>query len=204
MILNVLNRELKENKKEGFIPGVLYGTGFNNKNLFINSIELDKILKKEGDTTSVELEGDIKQKALIKDIQRNPVSYKPQHIDLYVLAKGQRVHTTIPLEYIGTSPAVKLGANIVKVLYELQLEVDADNIPKVIEVDLGKLSRLGQSIHISDLQLPQAATLYHSNIDDVVATAVSQVEEDLSLPVEGVDMDNISVEEKGKKEEAAE
>ena len=204
MILNVLNRELKENKKEGFIPGVLYGTGFNNKNLFINSIELDKILKKEGDTTSVELEGDIKQKALIKDIQRNPVSYKPQHIDLYVLAKGQRVHTTIPLEYIGTSPAVKLGANIVKVLYELQLEVDADNIPKVIEVDLGKLSSLGQSIHISDLQLPQAATLYHSNIDDVVATAVSQVEEDLSLPVEGVDMDNISVEEKGKKEEAAE
>ncbi|MCX8513816.1 MAG: 50S ribosomal protein L25 [Candidatus Pacebacteria bacterium] len=204
MILNVLNRELKEKNKEGFIPGVLYGMGFNNKNLFINSIELEKILKKEGDATSVELDGDIKQKALIKDIQRNPVSYKPQHIDLYVLAKGQRVHTTIPLEYIGTSPAMKLGANIVKVLYELQLEVDADNIPKVIEVDLAKLSLTGQSIHISDLQLPKGSSLYHSNAEDVVATAVSQVEEDLSLPVEGVDMDNISVEEKGKKEEETE
>ena len=203
MILNVLNRNSKE-LKDGYIPAVLYGNGFANKNLFVNSIELQKIIRKEGDATSVEIEGDIKQKALIKDIQRDPVSYLPRHLDLYVLAKGQRVTTTIPLDFIGESPAAKLGANIVKVLYELHLELDAENIPKSISIDLANLTSLGQSLHISDLSLPKGATLIHSHLEDVIVTAVSQVEEDLSAPVEGVNMDSIEVEEKGKKEEVAE
>ncbi|MDI9355300.1 MAG: 50S ribosomal protein L25 [Cyanobium sp. MAG06] len=200
MILNVLNRTSKE-LKDGYIPAVLYGKGFSNKNLFINSIELQKIIRKEGDNTTVELEGDIKQKALIKDIQRDPVAYTARHIDLYVLAKGQRVVTTIPLDFVGESPAIKMGANIVKVIHELHLELDADNMPKSIIVDMNKLSSLGQSLNISDLQLPAGAILQHSHLEDVVVTAVSQIEEDLSAPVESVNMDSIAVEEKGKKED---
>lgn len=200
LTLNVTNRQ-KGQKEAGMMPAVMYNSKAESKALFVSAVEFKKVLSKAGESTIVELTGDVKANVLINDVQFDPVKYTPTHADFYEVAKGQKVVVNIPLNFINDAPAIKLGANVVKVLQEVSVEVDAQNIPASFDVDLSKLADLNSNILVKDLAIPTGAKLHHVHEDDVIASAVAQADEDLSTPVQAVDMDSIAVVEKGKKEE---
>ena len=202
--LNVKNRQKGEKLTAGFIPAVMYGAHANSTSITINKNEFIKVLRSAGESSMITLTGDSKENVLIQDVQMDPVAYTPRHADLYVIEKGQKVNVEVPLNFIGEAPAVKLGANLVKVLHSLSLEADPTSLPQSIDVDLSVLVDLNSNIHIKDIAIPKGATLYHVSPDDVVVSVVSQSEEDLSEPIAQVDMDAVAVQEKGKKEEVAE
>lgn len=199
--LNVLNRK-KGEKKAGMMPAVMYGAHANSTPLFVEKVAFTKALKNAGEATIVALTGDVKENVLIHDVQMDPVAWEPIHADFYVVEKGQKVNIDIPLEFTGDAPAVKLGANVVKVLQTLSVEMDPTKAPASIVVDLSKLVDLSSNVTVADLDLPKDATLFHINPEDVVVSVVAQSEEDLSAAVADVDMENIGAAvEKGKKEE---
>lgn len=194
----------KGDKKALMIPAVMYGAHSKSTPIFINKKDFIKTYKAAGESSVVELDLNGKiENAMIHDVQMDPVMWEPVHADFYVVEKGQKVHVHVPLNFIGESFAVKnLGANLVKVMQELNVEADPTKLPNHIDVDISKLATLDDNVVAGDIKLPAGVELYHISPTDVVASVIAQVEEDLSAPA-SIDMNAIEVEKKGKKEEAA-
>lgn len=197
-------RASKETKKEGFIPAVYYGSHAASTSIFIDAIEFKKVLAGAGESSSIELitpEGT--ENAMIQDVQFDPVKGMPIHADFYIIEKGQKVHVKTPIEFIGESQAVKEGGVLVKVMHELSVEGEPQKLPQHFEVDITKLATKEDVIKVSDIKLPTGVELYHISDDDIIASIAEAVEESEEAPVP-TDLSAIEVEEKGKKEEAAE
>ena len=197
-----VNKDVKQ--IDAVIPAVMYGKNAVSTPIFINSLAFKKAYKESGESSVISLTVNGKtENVLVQDVQVDPVKSHFTHADFYVVEKGQKVHVAIPLSFVGESMAVKnLKANLVKVLHELNVSGDPTLLPQEIEVDISALIDLDSNILVKDLNLPKGIELYHLSGNDVVASVVLQVEEDLSAPAV-LDMSTIEVEKKGKKEEEA-
>lgn len=185
----------------GTLPAVVYGPKQESLSVAVSSSEFEKILRQSGESTVIELEGlGSPLQVLIHEIDRDPVTNVPRHADFYAIEKGAKVEVGVPLSYIGESPAVKLGANLVKVLHELEIEASPANLPQEIEVDISALVAIGDQIHVRDLKLPDGVIAKEDG-EQVVALA-QEVEVEEEAPITAPDMDAIEVEKKGKDEGA--
>lgn len=205
IILKANNRDPK-NKSEsvsnmrlnGLIPAVVYGPKFVNTSISLNYQDFVRIYNKHGETTLIQLDIDGKTvNTLIHEMDLNPVSNKVQHIDFYAPEAGKKVSANVPLNFINESPAVKAGANLVKVLLEVEVEALPENLPRSIDVDLSSIITIEDGITISQLKFPPGVTCELEG-EAVVASAVEVKEE---VEVAPVDLTKIEVEKKGKKEE---
>ncbi len=139
---------------------------------------------------------------LIQDVDLDPVSDIPLHADFYVFEKGKKLEVSVPLEFIGVSPAVKdLGGLLVKSLHELKISAAPEHLPHHIEVDISVLETFESQILASDVVLPAGVTLVELPTE-VVASAAPAAEE--VVEETPVDLSAIEVEKKGKKEEEPE
>ncbi len=187
--------------KEGQMPAVVYGPKQETIAISIPLLDFKRILRDEGESTVIDLEGLGKpMQVLIHEVDRDPVTENPRHADFYAIVKGSKVEVAVPLSFIGESAAVKAGANLVKVMHELEIEAGAADLPHEIEVDISVLENVGDQIHVSDIKLPKGVTATVEG-DEVVAL-VQEVESEEATA--GPDMDAIEVEKKGKTEEAEE
>jgi len=204
LTLNFTQRNTRD-EKSGLLKAVLYGHTKKSEAIFVDFLEFEKFYHKVGQSTVFNLKSSEHNfQAMVQDVAYDPVKNILTHADFYILEKGAKVDTKIPFKFVGFSEAVKsLGAILVKVKHELHIEAAADNIPHEIEVDLSMLTDLDSVIHIKDIKLPNGVSLYRTHEEEVIASVSMPKEEDLSLPVADVDLSNIKVEEKGKKEEVA-
>jgi large subunit ribosomal protein L25 len=188
--------------KEGRIPAVVYGPKQPSTLISLALSEFKKVLRDAGESSVIELVGLEKPlQVLIHEVDQNPVTTMPRHVDLYAIEKGAKVEVAVPLSFVGESPAVKAGANLVKVMHELPIEADPANLPHEIEVDISSLAAEGDQLHVSDLTIPNGVTVQVEGDEVVVLIQAIETEpEEESAPV---DMDAIEVEGKGKEEEEA-
>lgn len=188
--------------KEGLMPAVVYGPKQEASPVSLPVAEFAKLLREHGETVVIDIDGLGKtMQVLIHDIDRDPISNQPRHADFYAIEKGAKVEVAVPLTFVGESFAVKTGANLVKVLHELQIEAAPADLPSEIEVDISALNAVGDQIHVKDLILPKGVVT-HVDSEEVVALAQeveTESEEDTAAP----DMSAIEVEKKGKDEEEA-
>ena len=205
MQLAIQKRDLAKNpavlRKEGFIPAVVYGRSQESTPITINRKDFDKLFREAGESTVITLTGLGENKeALVQEVSVHAVSGETLHADFYAIQKGQTVTVSVPLEFVGVSPAVKdLGGILVKVMHELEMEVLPGELPQEIEVDISALTALDSQILVSDLKIPKSAVLT-AELEDVVAavdTATEEVED--AAPV---DLSQIQTSvERGKKPE---
>ena len=124
------------------------------------------------------------------------MTHTPRHADFYAVEKGAKVTVSVSLSFVGESAAVKAGANLVKVMHEIEIESDPTKIPTEIEVDISALAAEGDQIRVSDLKAPPGVEILTSGEEAVaLAQAVAEESEEESA---GPDMDAIEVEQKGK------
>jgi large subunit ribosomal protein L25 len=189
----------------GSIPAVVYGPKQESLSITLNSRDFEKVFKTAGESTVVTIAVDGQSiPTLIHEVDRDPVSDMVRHADFYAIVKGQKVKVMIPLEFVGDSAAVKEGANLVKTMFEIEVEADPMNLPHELTVDISKLAVIGDQVLASDIALP-AGVVLAADPEEVVAIAAAAVEEELEAPVTGPDMTAIGIsEERGKKEEEAE
>lgn len=189
-------------RRAGVIPGVVYGAHQKATSVTVSSIAFGKVLREAGEATIVSLAGlGEPLPTLIHEVDLDPITNLPRHVDFYAVTKGQKVEVAIPLVFVGVSPAVEAGANLVKVMHELEVEADPMNLPHNIEVNISTLVALGDKIHASDLTLPAGISLVTPS-EEVVALVQEIVEEkeEVAAPA---DISTIEVEKKGKEEDAA-
>jgi large subunit ribosomal protein L25 len=191
-------------RENGNIPAVVYGPKFANTSIDLNYQDFIRFYNKNGETTllSLDIAGEKKQtvNVLVKDIDLHPVSNKVIHIDFYAPEAGKKVTVSIPVEFVGESAAVKAGAQLVKVLHEIEVEALPENLPHSVEADLSIMTTVDISVHVKDIKFPAGVTC-ELDADEVVASCVEYVEE--AAETVAVDLSKIEVAKKGKKEEEA-
>ena len=155
-------------RRAGRVPAIVYGGGKEAQSIDLDHKELYFALKNEAFHSSVlklNLSG-AKESVLLRDYQMHP--YKPLvlHVDFQRVHAAQKVHLKVPLHFLNAdvAPGVKLSGGVVNhILTEVEVSCLPGALPEFIEVDLGQMEA-GQSLHLSDLKLP----------DDVELTALAR------------------------------
>jgi large subunit ribosomal protein L25 len=196
--------DLAKLREEGLMPAVFYGRKEASTPITISTKDFKKIWRAAGESSVIVLEGDGEDhEALIHDIDLNPVTGEPRHADFYIIEKGKKVTVSIPIEFVGVSPAVKeLGGSLVKVVHELEVEAFPKDLPQQIEVDISGIADFETHITVKDIKLPSGVTTTADG-EEVVAL-VAEAKEEPEEEAAPIDLSSIEVEEKGKKEKEEE
>jgi len=187
-------------RRGGEIPAVFYGAGKETTSISVPIVEFKKIWREAGESSAIKVEvADKNIDVLIHEVQVDPVTSEPIHVDFLVIDMKKKIQVNVPLVFEGISNAVKSGiGNLVKVLHEVEIEALPSELPHNLVVDISKLNTLEDSVIVSDIKLP-AGVVVITNGEDIVASIIAQVEEkEEEAPV---DLSAIEVEKKGKKEE---
>ena len=158
-------------RKQGKIPAVLYGHGIKPTNLVLDYAVFDKLYKKAGESTLVDLSINDSEsvKVLIQDYQVDPVTNKFIHVDFHQVRMDEKINTEIPIKFIGDAPAIKdLSAVLVTSMGSLEVECLPNDLVSEIEVDLSSLKEFDDAIHVSDITPPPGIT-FKNVPQDVVA-----------------------------------
>jgi large subunit ribosomal protein L25 len=187
-------------RKSGKIPAVFYGAKETTTPITLSTIEFKKIWRDAGESSAIKIStpnGDVD--ALIHEVQVDPISDEPIHVDFLAIDMKKKIKVKVPLIFEGVSNAVKSGiGNLVKVLHEIEIEALPINLPQKLSVDISKLETLDNNIFVSDVKLPTGVVAI-TNGGDVVASIIAQVEEKEEV-VATPDLSAIEVEKKGKKD----
>ena len=144
-------------RQAGRIPAVYYGRGEDPIPLVVALHELEEVIDQaEGSNVIVDLkvEGDAgaDRKALIREIQRDPVVGNILHLDLQHILLTERIIVAVPIVLLGTPIGVKDGGGILEhLLREVEVECLPADIPSRLEVEVSGLN-IGDSLHVSDLK----------------------------------------------------
>ncbi len=139
---------------------------------------------------------------LIHEVQTNPVTDEPIHVDFLAIDVNKPIRVSVPIEFTGVSEAVKSGlGTLVKVLHELELEALPKDMPHNLVADISKLAGLDSQILVSDIKLPAGVKAVNDAGEVVASVAAQKEEKEEEAPV---DLSAIEVEKKGKKEEESE
>jgi large subunit ribosomal protein L25 len=162
-------------RNAGQTPGIIYGGAAAPELIALDGNALFHALKKEafhGSILDLELDGQV-QKVLLRDFQMHAYKQLVLHADFQRVDASQPIHTKVALHFVNAeiSPAVKLGGAIVShVLNELDVSCLPGQLPEFITVDLSTLEA-GQSVHVSQLKLPEGVTVVAHGQDQTVATS---------------------------------
>ena len=162
-------------RNAGQTPGIIYGGAAAPELIALDGNALFHALKKEafhGSILDLELDGKV-QKVLLRDFQMHAYKQLVLHADFQRVDASQPIHTKVALHFVNAevSPAVKLsGAIVSHVLNELDVSCLPGQLPEFITVDLSTLEA-GQSIHVSQLTLPEGVTVVAHGQDQTVATS---------------------------------
>jgi len=193
-------------RQAGRIPAVYYGRGEDPIVLAVGLKDLQEVIEKaDGSNVIVDLkvdgDGTGDRKALIREIQRDPVGGHILHLDLQHISLTERIVVEVPIVLTGTPTGVKDGGGILEhLLREVEVECLPTDIPSKLEVDVSALN-IGDSLHVSDLKADRVEI--RTEADRAIATVVPPtVLEEAKPAEEGAVAEPELVKE--KKEEAGE
>jgi large subunit ribosomal protein L25 len=145
-------------RQKGLVPAVVYGGGAEPQNVAVDFRTLERHYQTGSFTTSLlmlDVEGK-KTRVIPREVQIDPVSDRPVHVDFLRLGEGAKVRLAIPVHFRnqGESPGLKKGGVLNIVRHEIELLCPAENIPEEIVVDLTGLD-IHDTVHINAVKLPE-------------------------------------------------
>ena len=159
-------------RRDGRVPAVIYGAGKDAKPIHLELKALNKALATGHFMNSVVMVGGTR--TLPKDVSFHPVTDQPVHVDFLRIGEHSTVTVAVPVVFTDEeeSPGIKRGGGVLNVTrHEIELVVDAAEIPSEIAISLAG-REVGDSIHISDVQLPNGAEPAITDRDFAIATIV--------------------------------
>ncbi len=163
----------REARRQGFVPGVLYGGKLGPVAINLKRNEVDKALNSGAflsHMVTITHKGK-PQKVIPQDVQFHPVNDQPLHIDLYRVEEDQEIKVEVAVHFVGEekSPGLKKGGTLNVVRHTVELLVPAGDIPEHLEADVSALE-IGDNVKISDIKLPDNAEPTITDRDFTIAT----------------------------------
>jgi large subunit ribosomal protein L25 len=176
-------------RRDGLVPGIVYGAGKEPVAITVKHNELIKSLEQEAfysQVLTLNLGKDSEQ-VVLRDLQRHPAKPLLLHLDLQRINANEKLHAHIPLHFLNEEACVGVkqgGGSISHVIIEVEVSCLPKDLPEIFEVDVADLN-LGETLHLSDLKLPEGVELVelaHGHDNAVVTVhklrAVAEVEEE--------------------------
>jgi large subunit ribosomal protein L25 len=200
-VRQVFGKKLNKIRRQGLVPGNVYGPDFKSQSVSVSQKDLVKTYKKVGETGVVYLSLDKENiPVLIKMVQKHPVSGFLLHIDFRKIDLSKKIETAVPVKTIGVSEAVSQKAGVLMILSDtLLVEALPEDIPSQIEVDITIIKEIGQEVKVSDLKKSDkyqiktpaekvvVSVIAHKEESIVPETAVAAPEIITEAPVEGTE-----------------
>jgi large subunit ribosomal protein L25 len=190
-------------RRQGLIPGVLYGPKSQPISLAVAVMDIEKIFKHSGSNQAplnlILKNGESIQKtAIIKDLQLHPVSRRFMHIDLYEVAMDKKIQVRVPLVVTGTAKGAEAGGTLQLIRREVDVLCFPLDIPEFITVDVSGME-IGDSIHVEDLSISGNLEVLADTNFTVVTVSGGMAEEHAETP-EAEEEGEVSEEEGGNEE----
>lgn len=190
---------IKQIRKDGFIPSVIYGAGNEAQNISVNNLELLKTMRDEGRNAiiSLDIENGETIDVMLQEYQKQAVKGDVIHADFVVVNLTEAMDVTVAIRIEGDAVGVKDGGILQQPVFELQVRAKPRDIPDDIEVDVAALA-IGDSLSVADLPVSDKYEILDES-DVTVAVILAPQEE-----VETDEDASIEPEVIGEKEEDAE
>jgi large subunit ribosomal protein L25 len=180
-------------RRQGLVPGVLYGRGIKSRPISVSERELRRALSGEHGAHAVLdvlIEGQARpHPSVLKDYQRDPVRGDIIHFDVQVVRLDEPIQATVGVTIVGEAPGTRVGGALSLLTHELRVQALPAEVPEHIDADVSELE-LGSSLRVADLAVARGVTI----LDDpelVIATVtaptqvVEEVEEEAAAEAEG-------------------
>jgi large subunit ribosomal protein L25 len=195
-------------RREGLIPGVVYGPEIEPISVAVDERQFRSAMRKTTGASIIDLDVEGKKnKVVLRELQRDPVTSHIVHIDFHAISMNRPIHIALPIHLTGTAVGVKTDGGIMQqTMRELLIESLPKDIPDDITVDVTELG-IGDSVHVSELELPNVKILSDPKrtVVTIAAPTVMKVEavtEGEEVAVEGEEAEEAAAE--GEEAEAAE
>ena len=159
--LTIQERELHGKKlaglrKQGLVPGVVYGADMEAMSVQAVEGELVKVVKAAGRHTPVQLAGKKRRIAMIKDVDRDPVKHTIRHISFHAVRADEPVTAEVPIRLVGEGESVaeKNGLVILQALEQLEVKALPMELPEALEVSIVELAEAGDRVTVGDITVP--------------------------------------------------
>ena len=169
--------DLRKLRTEGQIPAVVYGKQLNEAQAInVSEKQIANLLRTHPNAViSLDIPGLGKQSVMITDVQKDALNGSMQHIDFHQINMNERVRTHVRIDVTGESIGVREGGIQQVILHELDIQCLPADIPEFISADITNLI-VGESLHVSDLYLPEGVEA-KSDADAVVVTVLAPQKE---------------------------
>jgi large subunit ribosomal protein L25 len=170
---DVGSRPARRLRRDGWIPGVVYGHGTDPVPVAVEGRDLRNALSGEsGSNTLLSLEaGDRTFLTLAREMQRHPVRGTVTHVDFQIVRRDEIIAADVPVNLIGEALEVHHGDGLVdQQLFTLPVRAKPADIPSFLELDVSALT-IGGALRVADLDLPAGVT---TDLEDDVAIVTGQ------------------------------
>lgn len=167
------SRAVRRLRREGKIPGVIYGHGTDPLPIAVGARELRIALNGEaGSNQLLSLDtGSGTYLTLARDMQRHPVAQTVTHVDFIIVRRDEVISADVPITLVGEATEVNHGDGLVEQqMFTLAINALPANIPSGIDADISALT-IGGQVRVSDLDLPDGVT---TDVDPESAVAIGQ------------------------------
>lgn len=151
---------LKQMRREGFVPAVVYGGGSENQNVKINAKVFRDMLKAAASDSilvNLDLEGGSTQLAFLQDVQQNALTGQYLHVDFLAVNADSAITANLPLVFTGEAKGVKAGGLLEQLLHTVEISCLPKDLPEGIEADVSALA-IGESLNIGGITFPEGVT----------------------------------------------
>jgi len=177
-------------RRQDQIPGIVYGGDQPELSVSMERFALRKLLSQETFFTAmltVSVQGKGDHTALLRDVQWDPVTDEPYHLDFHRVSATDIVLVDVPLHPVGadTCPGAVMGGAVAVIRHVLSVRCRADAIPEFIEVDCSQLN-IGDTVHVEDLPLPEGVEAPHDVNFTLLNFSAQRSEEEEDVSVEAI------------------
>ncbi|MCR4943278.1 MAG: 50S ribosomal protein L25 [Clostridium sp.] len=164
-----IKHNTKRERREGYTPGVIYGKSMKNLLFEVGSLELAKEISSVGDHGMINFSiNGTEEKALIKEVQRDPVTHKIIHIDLEEICGDEKIQSEVPIHFVGEKWLMKKGEVLQKEKAVVKVSCNASDLPKSVDIDVSK-GELGQLFKFADLEVGSEISIM-DDLEGVIAS----------------------------------
>lgn len=196
----VKGKQVKQLRRQGQLPGVLYGHNTDPIAISMDARDAAGILGSLTASSLVTIVLDGKENAaLVREKQKNFIRGNLLHVDFQVVSLTEKIRANVAIEIAGIAPAVKdFNGVLVNGADEIEVEALPQDLPERIVIDISKLKRIGDGIYVRDLPAMDKIEI-HNNPDEMLVIITGSAEEVLEEAAASAEEPEVI--EKGKKEE---
>jgi len=181
-------------RRQSLVPAVLYGRDVESTLLSVSPTDLERATSTASaeniliDLTITDGESMRNQRAMIREIQVDPVNRNILHVDFLGISMDRQITVEVPINLVGDPVGVSAGGMLQQVLRSVEISCLPDRIPDTLELDVSSLS-MGHSLHVSDLQAPEGVELLSDQrLTIATVLAPKKIEEKPAAPAEGEEL----------------